>query len=405
MVNRTTWMMSFAPIVSAIATAAFAGPFAVPATAPATTTAAAGASTSGVRVYAWFDARQPIVTPMIWVRVDEEWPLAAANRVAAALKSRPAGQRVLFLWHPFPPIDKRDLPKLIARGVRFDDRYYRQFFGRLAELEAPIERIVLDYEDGVSIWHTIGVIPEGPERLRAATNVLNDPAASARLPEEVRRTTPAALCSPFAGRDAYVAWNQWASRELESAIRKSLIDVAAERLGARPRTTNYNDVLPSFPVYDLNGWPLQSAAVGDESSPSCYITPSGGRYVDRRKDPRWNRFIDNLNAVRSAMANGPVVPWVAPPTYDGDARGVRDGNAWLWEQMIRHLRATGVREFLYWNPPYRGRNIVREDARAARVFADAGAKPLASRVHLPEILLDADQVVTGEVVTRYEDFR
>src|SRR5688572_4711718 len=103
-----------------------------------TTTAASSNSpdvTPGVRVYSWFDSRQPGITPMIWVRVDKEWPMAAATRVAPVLKARPVGHRVLFFWHPFPEIDKRDLPKLIARGIQFDDRYYREFFRQLGELD------------------------------------------------------------------------------------------------------------------------------------------------------------------------------------------------------------------------------------------------------------------------------
>lgn len=360
-----------------------------------------------VRVYAWYDSRQPGITPMIWVRVNKEWPLAAANRVAPILTARPEGHRVLFFWHVFPPIDKRNLPKLIANGIKFDDGFYRQFFARLAELDAPVDRIVLDYEDGISIWHTIGTIPAGERRLAAAKRVLNDPAASARLPEEVRRATPEELSSPIAGRAAYVAWNEWAAGQLEAALRASLLDVASARLGYTPSTTNYQDVLPSFAVYDRNGWRRTSAAVTTESSPSLYLG-SGQRYAKLDKDPRWNSFIAHLNTVRSCSANGPVVPWVSPPYYDLETNwkdGGSASNAWLWEQMIRHVHATGVDTFLYWNPgpPQRTITIGRDDALAAAVFASLDSPP-SRPADLVPIPLDSDEIETGSVLTRYEEF-
>ena len=382
-----------------------------------TTTAASSNSTDvrpGVRVHSWFDSRQPGITPMIWVRVDKEWPMAAATRVAPVLKARPVGHRVLFFWHPFPEIDKRDLPKVIARGVQFDDRYYREFFRRLGELEAPVDRIVLDYEDGISLWHTIGTIPDGRLRIDAAQRVLSNPAAAARLPEAVRRVTPEALASPHAARAAYEAWNDWAATELKQAIRSSLCDLATRELGYCPPTTNYGDIRPGFPIYDFHGWRLPDTAVGEQSSPSCYLGTLGNRYLGWKKDVRWNRFIDNLNAVRSASAKGPVVPWVSSPLFNDSppapaakgAAGIDGDEGWLWEQMVRHMHATGVSEFLYWNPgpPYRSAAVAAsEDALAARTFNSLSAAPLRRADWLP-IPLDAGDVRTGDVVTRYEQF-
>ncbi|HLL87838.1 MAG TPA: hypothetical protein VK324_00895 [Tepidisphaeraceae bacterium] len=368
--------------------------------------AAVAPATQPVLVHAWTDVRVPGLTPMIWVRLDREAAQPAAAGVAPLLRARPPGQRVVAFWSPFPPLDKRDLPKLVAGGVEFDGRFYRDFFWRLRQLGADVDRVVIDYEDGLSVWHTIAAKDtDATKRIAAARAVLEDAAARRQLSDEVRQLRPEDFAS-HAPPQAYAAWNRWAAPQVPAAIRRAVAD-SADRMSGRPvPVTNYEDVRPSFDVFDVNGWQMIPAAVGGESSPSCYLGPGGNRYRGRAKDPRWNRFIDHLNVVRSCAANGPVVPWVSPPTYDGDGNPADPRGAWLWEQLVRHLHATGVREFLYWNPghPYRPReSIVPEDRSAAAVF---GALPPAASAPaaLPPLPLDADEVVTGDVVTRYRDF-
>src|SRR5690606_37883745 len=126
------------------------------------------------------------------------------------------------------------------------------------------------------------------------------------------------------------------------------------------------------------------------------------------KHRRWNHLITVLNGIRSAAGAGPVHPWIAPPGYG--ARGSDtwctprelEDETWLWEEFMRHNLALGVDTFILWNPPQRWNPHATETDR----FMDAWfGENLAHHevLHLEPIPLDADEIETNGVVTRYQD--
>ncbi|MGN6626240.1 MAG: hypothetical protein ACTHLN_06445, partial [Tepidisphaeraceae bacterium] len=68
--------------------------------------------------------------------------------------------------------------------------------------------------------------------------------------------------------------------------------------------------------------------------------------------------------------------------------------------LIGHMKASGVTDFLFWNPRLPD-NSPENDTLAAKVFAEPGAEVPAGLFE--PIDLDADVVRTGGKVTRYAD--
>ena len=333
-------------------------------------------------IYSWVDAGQPSIIPMTWQPTNSTGP-------------------ALFLRGPMPGAFAASLTDLIANGPAVDHwrEWMRNYYRRLNP--AP-KRIVLDEEaDGIDYWQLFSKPTPPADRVALFKSVWDNPAAYAKLPQAVKAFKPEDFATPTGrGHPAVIAWNQFAADVMHKALRQVCFDPAVEAFGKTIEVSNFVDMETDTALFDPNGWPVANGLMGNWSSPACYLSNTGNLYQNRAKPVIWNNFIDGLNYVRACLNySWRVAPWVSYPSYHEGNIGDKPLKA-LWAELIEHLKASGIRDFLYWNP--REGAAPGDDAFAAAVFtkeiASTGGAKFAS------IPLDADEVRTGQKVTRYADW-
>lgn len=315
--------------------------------------------------------------------------------------------RGLFVHRNFP----RDPASVLAKGIQLepDRTTCREFFASLRQRDVGIDRLVLDIEDGVGVWHFFGKGMPDEQRVALFKPVFDIPELRSRLPEAVL----AFNADDFAfhgkrSRDAYLAWNRFAARLTTDALQRVILEPARAAFGEGLPASNYQDVNPNRPVTDRNGWPMGNALTPDISSPELYLW-IGNDQRGRNKDPRWNRLIQCLNVARGCLATPgqQLEPWVSSPSFTGDESPPFE-DRWLWEQLVRHLSASGVKTFLFWNPrpplsDREGTGRWRKDMTfAAELFQSLHV--VEPRRDLPEIPYDSDVIETVELRTTYAEF-
>lgn len=356
-------------------------------------------------VFCWnTKTNQPGLTPMAMAGCNDT-PAQFLSQVATGFAHLPQAQRCLMLngilWYP-QVFTAANLKSIIENGpdCTADIRYLQLIFPQMKAKGLVPARIVLDLEAGTNTW---ALKPSNGTLSSVLMNYFGDSACYAKLPANIKQYTPADfdnITNNARGSAATMAWNQWQASLICQALRQTVMVTADSIFGENIPTTNYEDVLPTFTVYDLNSWPLTSAAVSGQSSPCLYLSIDGNRYIALQKDVRWNHFIDSLNTARSALRNGPVVPWISSPSNAGDGHPFI-GSTWLWRQQILHLNAMGVSTYLYFNPT--GSGLATDDAFASKTFQALQTVTGAATSYGP-IPLDSDTVTTGTVTTRYTDF-
>jgi hypothetical protein len=362
-------------------------------------------------VFCWSGStNQPGITPMTWIASDVQTPDKAAQIAIAQFNKRPVGERALFLWHVgnVPPLhDVRRLYEIVRDGPNTAPhvKWSQAVYQRLKQANLPPDRIVIDYESGMSTYQ-FGR-PNVPMS-RILMPVFNDPRAAKNLSPAVLKFTPADFDGGPRRAAAWDAWNAWNTHAVDTAIKTIAYDPATTVFQKPIPTTNYGNVLPSFPIYNLHGGIMDESVTGWESSPPLYLMTDGRRYEGRAKSAVWNRFIDNLNYARSTIVRGPLVPWLTYPSYSSDDEPW-GGNKWLWAEQVKHLNQMGVRTYLLWNPLPYAKTVtdpsLAEDQYTSKVFTSLKLPPpVATPPAYPEIALDADQVTTGNVTTTYVDF-
>lgn len=363
-------------------------------------------------VITWNDAPGDWDVPLGRVNLSRSAPGLAAHLAAAELRARPPGRRVLildglFLRGNFP----RDPATVLARGIELEpDRAgCREFFASLRQRGIELDRLVLDMEDGVSVWHFFGKHMADEQRVALFKPIFTRPELRARLPAALRVFN----AEDFAWRaprspDAYLAWDRFARELTCQALREAVLDPARASFGADLPASNYQDVNPARPVADLNGWPMDGALTPAISSPELYLW-IGNEQRRQAKDPRWNRLVQCLNVVRGCLATPGqrVEPWISSPSFAGDDLPPFE-DRWLWEQLVRHLAESGVSTFLFWNPrpPPADREGTRRwesDVTLARDLFTS-LRPAPPQRNLPGIPYDTDEIVTGTLRTTYDEF-
>jgi hypothetical protein len=368
------------------------------------------------RVLSWHDAPGNWDIPFAWADPRFQAPGLAAHLVAADFARREPGDRVLFL---FGPLSRGNFPtdpaRLVVEGVQLEpDRGWMiEFFRGLQQRGAVPDQIVLDIEENSMIWgifaHTPTDTATATPRADAFRRVYDDPAVRAKLPESLRAFEPADFgIHTGRGRDAYIAWNDFAYERGLEAMRQAILLPAREAFGRDIPASNWDSINPARPVRFFNDWPMRGALTPDISSPESY--PGFVRHApEREKDVRWNRLIQILNVTRACLATPDqrVEPWVASPTF-ADEHLPPLPDPWLWEQLMRHFAASGVETYLFWNP-----RPTRQDFAAAKRWMDememargvfAALRVAPPQRDLPEIPFDADVIETGGVRTTYEEF-
>lgn len=376
-----------------------------------------------LRVYEWarLTGRQyPGVIPMVVVNLWYDDNREEIERAVEEFSRRRQGERVLmpfwllskYIREKMPGRPDLDWLTIFENGIEVQPTidWLRPLGERLRERGMWVDLIAADVEDGVTTWHILGAW-DPDEWERRMSRIYDSPRAYARLPQDLKRLRPRDFNMwTTEGRDAMVRFNHYAQSLLVEAFRKIFIESRIfddPRGRKRFRLCNWWDLRPTFPVQDMNTWPVPGLATDSVSSWSVYLTEAGWMYANRQHEVIWNVFIHNLNIARSCAAapGGSLLPWISSPRFFARTQGnlhvegYDEKNVWLWREMIAHLVRTGVREFLFWNSDTdleRSRRLVAETMRA-------NDRPF-SRRRLDEIPFDVDHVTTRGYTTRYSDF-
>lgn len=360
-------------------------------------------------VYSWVSSPTAKTTPFIWVKLEiGDTPEQAANKVIPQLKARPAGQRVLFMWWSMRGAFDASPVEIVAKGPAITDlrKWTREFYQRLNIAGCEVDRIVLDMEMGFSVWHVFKGMDCGQPRIDAMKAIYSDPAAYAKLPESVKVFKPEDYtCHTGTGRQAYIAWNNWASDVEAAATRSVYVATANCAFDKTIAASNYGDGAYGFPMVDINNWPMPKHMIGNWLSPCLYLWGYGqafGPIFGRKKSPPWNGFVHCVNLLRSCMnASAYMIPWISYPSFDEGGSSKTSVKRWLWVELLKHMRATGVKYVLYWNP---WASQMLDDEKLASDTFSALAKVPPVRRKLTEVPWDAEEVVTANVTTTYADY-
>ncbi len=336
-----------------------------------------------MRVYAWHNSRHAGLIPASR-RVDlvdlGQSPADAARRMADDLDDVLPGERIVMIPGNLRVLidlsDPRRTHSPIGANVHRLAAWAADMLWALRQRVETIDAVWLDIEGWSSVWDLKGEAHYDYLRAVSGSDARDD-----------------ATYIDVMDRDRQAMVN---------AVSRCFVE-PIKALWPDARVSNYGDINPSFGIYYHSGWPATKVTTTAISSPSLYLTSAGKRYEGRAAPARWNRFIDTLNWARSCIATGPLIPWIAPPGYDGTGY---DADPRLWIEQQKHLIAMGVEEVLYWNSPapYRTpEQIARDDSYAAWVWWYWSKRIKPTTEPLGEIPMDAIEVRTGSVVTRLED--
>lgn len=373
-----------------------------------------------VWIYAWKDTGGPFhnITYNIIVNPRNKTPERLAQLVAEEVQIRSPRRIVLRLWkefipaerHPFDPSD----PIGLLRSGGYRDglvEYWTAFAESLASRGVRPDIVILDQEEGIEFGR---IAPQYRENF--FSTIMSTPSpVTADAPLLMRQITydQFRVYRSTHGRPARDEYHAYAIKFRSTFLREVFSTAFQSAYDEYIPICNYNEVDTSFSSYRYSGLPIPSVTMTGISMPVCYLRamPTWGRYNSTNKDVRWNVLIDNLNRCRSAAANGPVVPWIAPPGF-----GIRGQDTWatvseipqemdLWEMQMRHLMAMGIDNYMLWNPISRfNPNANLTDRMLDDWLAANSTVPTQLITDLPEIPLDADQIVTNGVVTTYDEF-
>jgi hypothetical protein len=359
-------------------------------------------------VWSWADAGNVGIDQMVWA-MGPKWPgTMNPDQVADQLLSRPAGNRVILLLHAAEG-RPQDPAEFIAFGMDdFEQRkFYANSFAAIAAKVRP-DGIVLDDEWGYSNWELFAQ-QDDRQAIAVASNLYTNAFVRAVMPKDVASLTPQSFRAAgwwSAGYPSVVTWNTWTEQ-----LKYNQLDrlVFAQARAAWPKMLDYGnwtDARGKFPYYDANGWPIANIAGVSRSCPVMYLNVGNAvaSYHGYTKHPLWNRLIQTINAARSCAAAGPTWCWVSYPSWSGDY--VRqypvDTVRAVWAEQIRHLSRYGVK-YLYWNPAGNDK-LADDDSFAAKVFTENPTRRIRS-ADMVEIKMDADEIRSGDTVTRYSDLR
>ncbi len=373
-----------------------------------------------VTVYSW-DRSSPQAFRNIIQTIEADprvgTPERLANRIVARIQTDQPQKIALRFWKELIPAsrDPFDLsdPVALWQANGFSDGlepYWRAVAEQLRARGVTPDYLVQDLEVGVRYWH----VPEADRTAFFTTLFANRQAVSAHLPPAVFSVSvDRFLDRRDAGADAArLAYDQAAVDMRTTLIRETMHRPFVETYGMLIDHSNYNDMHESFEVPRYNNSPWFETSVHGISAPSSYVVnygQEGSRFTRLDKHPRWNQLIVVLNSLRSAAANGPVHPWIAPPGYG--ARGADtwcranelQKEEWLWQVFMTHCLAMGIDTYILWNPdPRWNPHAVANDRFMDDWFQGKTAHH--ELLTLPEIPLDADFIETNGVTIQYSSF-
>lgn len=373
-----------------------------------------------VRIYAWENSGAPFqnINKSIIVDPRRLTPKQLARSVAQQARSNNSDRVVLRFWKEYinaarDPLDIENPRELINSGGFTSDiaQYWREFAIELKLADVTPDYLIFDMEEGISFWH----IPINQRREFFGELLHPDRQHLSALPPSMNRLRVEEFMNYRnpAVSGAFSDYNQFAAEFRASMIRRVFHDAFEDAYGQSIPMSNYGDINTGFAVYSYHNREQEAATVAGISAPVAYLDSREGspRYARRSKHHRWNRFIDQLNEVRSAAQPGLVTPWIAPPGYGREgrdewaSRNELDREFDLWQLHMQHMLAMGIDTFLLWNPsPRFNPNAITTDAMMDNWLAAHPRVSTPQLRSLPEIPLDADYIETNGVVTTYQDF-
>ena len=294
-----------------------------------------------IKVYTWGDYQLPGVVPMVWAyhpygtNVDYGRPLprtktyhdprfavTEARRVAAWLRRRGEGERVLFFFRAGQTntgLFSKSPAESIVHGPLIEPtrRWMREFFAALKnEGIDKLDYFVLDFEDGVSFW----VESEAREQMWAELKRAHEQKLI-ELPDELLAIEPRQAGDWInVDRQLPVKFGKFVGDLRNNAIRKAIFEPMLEFFPGTPGS-NYADTLRDFATADSNDWeePVRrgpAKLIGTHSAPVTYIS-SGNRYCNLAgEELSRKKWTDARKRVQSALAcEAPVAPWYGWPGY------------------------------------------------------------------------------------------
>ncbi len=373
------------------------------------------------RMYAWDNTGEKFDNVVVAYVADPRTAPAnvLAERIATRYKNEQPEKFVIRFWKELscadrPPFDTSNPVELIQSGgfTAGMSEYWSEFANELAAQGVQPDFLIHDLEKGIGFWH----IEKEQRREFFDELIESESFLSTSLPVSMRNVTAEQMMDyrDEAGLMAMNDYNDFATQFRAAMLNEVFADAFESAYGQYIPISNYNDMNNAEEILHIHNRPLSNASVGGISSPMSYLdyrNPTPARYARTVKDQRWNRFIDGLNRCRSSAANELVVPWIAPPGYgaygaDTWARpNELPGEYLVWDLFMDHMLAMGIDTFILWNPPPRwNRNAVETDAYVENWLVENPTAYGPQLNNLPLISLDADYIVTGNVITTYEEF-
>jgi len=369
-----------------------------------------------IKVFSWAQTRRviPGIYPAGWInptdtRGDADF---MAGRLANELAPRDPANRALIISVPLgytldQHVIRHTIKDFLLQTVATSKtkNWFLQFYDGLKRRNAAVGTLIMDEESNLTNWAFENYGSKDKTLPTYLHQLWADPAVQAKMPDNLKRySIDMVLQKDF---NAVCAWNEWTMGILCQMIRDVVVTPYVQVFGSMPVVSNWENFRGTFQTFDVNGWPLAQVRVGDWSSPACYVGSWGRRQntpeSNRKKDPSWNRFLDCINFVRSAVAfDGQCMPWIS---YRSWVEGNRAPTPvqWLWNQHLLHTVATGVDRMIYWNQKGTFPATDEEDNALGDLIAMVAQADRVVR-QLPEIPMDADEVTTGDVTTRYADY-
>lgn len=320
-------------------------------------------------------AAAPHMTSFVWCGLPGGWVMSEPGRVAAELKARPAGQRILFFWdmlhyladHPQDRIQNADGSLTNIRSPFMDNGIAQtrgivlDFLQRVKAEGGDIDVLVLDYER-VFFWDpAYKALEQDPRWPRLAAELgYND----------LQRQWD----------DRWVRWNEVMGRYFDEAIHQSTVAPLWSVFPAA-QVVNYEafTCLPDAPTMHVSGNAYLRQSVVDSNGNRIglgthdsfpfygFIFPyTATARFDGVNEVGGDPFsvvrleIHRLRAMRHRNVR-PQMAWVSPKGYDvvqsdPQLAGVQQvlRLSPYWDELALQLGMNGSETFLYWNPePYR----------------------------------------------------
>lgn len=326
--------------------------------------------------------------PAVWLKKD-----ASPEAVQAALDKLPAGYRVLFrehfagepLTHPDDMLTTASGAKVPGlwpdNGVSAANTISRTFFEKLKALGGAIDYYILDYENGMNVFHN----DNNARRLKIPkeelfTAIMNDPRFAAEgWPEKIGNASLDDLCANRYRNRAYKRWETAVQPQVRSAVEKSFIEPMTAYFPAA-KSCNYGMFYDSAHMPDGNGHTNEFSTgyhAGTHQSSECYgrVQQLGGReYAGRIFGTNaFRSFIYSVNQMRTMKISSsiPVLPWISYENFTRE--GAFMNGTPLFHESVVHIALCDPEVILYWNPRPWAKNQKAsdwcDDAQDARMSA------------------------------------